>query len=244
MNPEPVVQIEGLRFRYGAQPVLEDIAMEVSTGDFLGIIGPNGGGKTTLLKLILGLLRPDAGTIRLFGQTPAKARHLTGYVPQSSQSDFTFPITVAEVVAMGVLSPGTILFRNPAKEVIQEAMASVGIEPLARTPFGELSGGQRQRCLIARALASKPRLLILDEPTSSVDTSVEQDFFELLHRLNATMTIILVSHDIGFISAYVNRVACVNRKLVCHDMETLDITKISRDAYPGGMSMLKHHCKL
>ncbi len=244
MNHEPIVQVEQVSFSFGPMPVLEDITIEVYRGDFLGIIGPNGGGKTTLLRLMLGLLTPDRGTIRLFGMPPKKARHLTGYVPQFSLADYTFPITVEEVVSMGVISSRTVLFRNPARDVVREAMASVGIEPLARKPFGELSCGQRQRCLIARALASKPALLLLDEPTSSVDISVEQDFFELLHRLNADMTIILVSHDIGFISSYVNRVACVNTRLSCHNMDSLDITKISQDAYPGDMAMLKHHCKL
>jgi zinc transport system ATP-binding protein len=244
MNTEPVVQIEKVSFRYDSLPVLEDISLEVQAGDFMGIIGPNGGGKTTLLKLMLGFLTPDRGTIRLFGMTPAKARHLTGYVPQFSIADFTFPITVEEVVAMGVMTSRTILFHHPGREAVREAMASVGIEHLALAPFGELSGGQRQRCLIARALASNPRLLILDEPTSSVDTSVEQDFFDLLKLLNATMAIILVSHDIGFISAYVNRVACINHRLTCHDMDALDVANVGRDVYPGDMAVLKHHCKL
>jgi zinc transport system ATP-binding protein len=244
MTTAPVVQFEKVSFRYGRQPVLEDITLDVIAGDFLGIIGPNGSGKTTLLKLMLGLLEPDRGRIRLFGTEPAEARHLTGYVPQFSAADVTFPITVEEVAEMGVLTPRTILFRHPGRDRVRSALAAVGIEALAKTPFGELSGGQRQRCLIARALASNPRLLILDEPTSSVDTSVEQDFFELLKNLNKTMTIILVSHDIGFISSYVNRVACVNRRLTCHGIEQMDVEKIGKQAYSGAVSMLRHDCKL
>ena len=246
MNTEPVIQIEGLGFGYGSVPVLEDISFEVHEGDFLGIVGPNGGGKTTLLRLILGFLKPDAGNILLFGSPPKKTRYLAGYVPQFTVTDHGFPITVIEVVAMGAMSGRTFMpwLGDSVRESARRAMAEVGIDHLARVPWGELSGGQRQRCLIARAIVSRPRLLVLDEPTTSVDMTVEEDFFDLLKKLNASMTILLVSHDIGFISSYVNRVACVNRRLACHKREELDIGKVTRELYTGDVTMLKHRCGL
>ncbi|MBD3166944.1 ATP-binding cassette domain-containing protein [bacterium] len=246
MNAEPVIDIEKVSFSYRAMPVLEDISMTVAAGSFLGIVGPNGGGKTTLLRLILGLIKPDRGTVRLFGKPPVETRRLAGYVPQSSMSDPTFPVTVGEVAAMGAMNDRTWGWRLSADtyKAGMDALREVSMEHLADVPFGELSGGQRQRCLIARALASHPRLLVLDEPTASIDNTTEEHLYELLKALTATMTILLVSHDIGVISSNVSHVACINRRLVCHAADELDTADIVRDAYAGNVTMLNHHCRL
>jgi zinc transport system ATP-binding protein len=246
MNSETVVEIRNVSFRYESLPVLEDVSLEVRAGDFLGVVGPNGGGKTTLIRLMLGLLKPAEGTVTLFSGEPAQGRQYAGYVPQFSLTDHTFPITVAEVVAMGVMTGHTFYpkLSGAVKAAAREAMAAVDIEPLAGTPWGSLSGGQRQRALIARALAGKPHILVLDEPTASVDATIEQGFFDLLKRLNESMTIVLVSHDIGFISSYVNRIACVNRRVAVHDMADMHPDQVIRDAYGTGMTMLTHHCGL
>jgi len=246
MHGETVIEIKNVSFRYESQPVLEDVALEVYEGDFLGVVGPNGGGKTTLIRLMLGLLKPSVGTVSLFGGDPNPARRFAGYVPQFSLTDHSFPITVAEVVAMGALTGRSYfpLLSSAVKKSAREAMEAVDIELLAGMSWGALSGGQRQRTLIARALAGKPRILLLDEPTASVDATVEQGFFDLLKQLNASMTIVLVSHDIGFISNYVNRIACVNRRVVVHDVEDMLSDQVIRDAYGTGMTMLTHQCRL
>ena len=238
-----IIEIKNLSFSYSQQPVLENIDLTVADKDFLGIIGPNGGGKTTLLKIILGLLQPDKGEISLFGEIPARARHHLGYVPQHSEMDVNYPISVRKVVAMGLLQR----FRFRLKEnqqAIEKAMEAVSIVDIADKPFGKLSGGQRQRCLIARALVAEPKLLLLDEPTASVDMSVEEDIFKLLQKLNEKMTIILVSHDLGFISSYVKQIACVNRNMTCHAIDQISSEKVIDETYHGNTAMIKHKCKL
>jgi zinc transport system ATP-binding protein len=226
--------------------VLENFNFEIFENDFVGVIGPNGGGKTTLLRLILGFLKPLSGKIEIFNNAPEKVRLQIGYVPQHSEMDKNFPITVREIVALGALPAHSYFpwFKQMALDRANQAMKFVKIENLARKAFSELSGGQRQRCLIARALAAQPEILLLDEPTASVDMSVEEDVFELLKILNEKMTIILVSHDLGFISSYVKRVACVNRHLVCHPIEMLSQEMVLEEAYQGNIAMIRHQCKL
>ena len=219
---EPVVQVEGVTFRYIATPdlppVLDDVTLRIERGDFVGLIGPNGGGKTTLLKVILGLLTPHSGRVRVLGRRPRDVSRAVGYVPQHAVIDAGVPATVLDVVLTGRLgvSPWGPRYRRNDREAAREALRQVGVEPLARRRMGELSGGQKQRVLIARALASAAEVLLLDEPTAGVDLHMEQNIFELLHRLNERLPIVLVSHDVGFVSAHVNRVACLNRRLVIH----------------------------
>lgn len=246
MNAPPVIELDNVTFAYRGMTILEDICLTVGEGDFLGIVGPNGGGKTTLLRLILGLLAPGQGSVRLFGDIPSRTRHLVGYVPQYSVTDPTFPITSVEVVAMGALEGRSWGWRLQSKtrEAAFEALGTVGIEHLAHVPYGELSGGQRQRCLIARALAAHPRMLILDEATASIDSTTEEHFYDLLRELNTTMTILLVSHDIGVIASNVSHVACINRRLACHRSSELDTADIVTSAYTGDVTILTHHCKL
>lgn len=246
MNAEDaVVKIDHLHFAYDGSPALEDITLSVPKGDFLGIVGPNGSGKSTLLKIILGLLHPHSGSVHVFGRPPEKARHLTGYVPQHAELDPSFPISVMDVVLLGRLGKAPILgrYRREDRQMAKEAMDKVRILDLRNRQFGILSGGQKQRVLIARALVGKPELLLLDEPTASIDGRVEEDVYHLLKELNKEVTIILVSHDLGFISTYVQHVACVNRRLACNP--TKDITgDVIEACYSGPVHMLKHKCEL
>jgi zinc transport system ATP-binding protein len=218
MKPEEIVGITDVWVRYDGATVLEAISLSVERGDFLGIIGPNGGGKTTLLKVILGLIKPTDGTVRVLGQTPERSRHHIGYIPQHNLFDRDFPINVRETVLMGC--NGTAgLFRRYSredKERAQEALRTVGMLSHQHHQLGKLSGGEQQRVFIARALVGRPKLLLLDEPTASVDSSMQTEFYELLVRLKKDMTIIMVSHDISAISIYVDKIACLNRQLYYH----------------------------
>ncbi|MDY6952415.1 MAG: ABC transporter ATP-binding protein [Thermodesulfobacteriota bacterium] len=240
-----VVEISDVDFAYDGELILEDISLTVGEHDFLGVVGPNGSGKTTLLRLILGLIRPLRGQIRVFGGAPERARHLVSYVPQHANLDGSFPVSVMDVVLMGRLGKAPVLgrYRNSDRQAADEAMEKAEIYDLRDHHFGTLSGGQKQRVLMARALVGKPELLLLDEPTASIDGRVEQDIYELLKKLNEKVTIVLVSHDLGFISTYVNRVACVNRRLVCNP--TQQITgDVMEACYSGPVHMLKHTCEL
>jgi zinc transport system ATP-binding protein len=240
-----VVEISGVDFAYDGELVLEDISLTVRGNDFLGVVGPNGSGKTTLLKLILGLIHPLRGRVRVFGKTPERARHLVSYVPQHANLDVSFPVSVKDVVLMGRLGKAPILggYRNADRQAADEAMEKAEIYNLRDHHFGTLSGGQKQRVLMARALVGKPELLLLDEPTASIDGRVEQDIYELLKKLNENVAIVLVSHDLGFISTYVNRVACVNRRLVCNPTEHIT-GDVMEACYSGPVHMLKHTCEL
>jgi zinc transport system ATP-binding protein len=208
------------------------------------IVGPNGGGKTTLVKLILGLLEPSVGEIRVFGKPPKTARSRIGYMPQHLLYDPLFPVTVSDIVLMGRLRNGGLrgFFGWPDaldRETASEVLRQVGMEDFSRRPFSSLSGGQRQRVLIARALAGRPDLLLLDEPTSNVDTLVEAQLLELLGKLNERMTIMMVTHDLGFVSEMVEKVVCVNRRVAVHP--TNDISgEIIHDIYGGHVRMVRH----
>jgi len=245
IEPKVIIEIDSLDFAYNGIPILEDITFSVPEGDFLGVIGPNGSGKTTLLKILLGLLQPSKGKVRVFGQAPESIRHLIGYVPQHTELDPSFPISVMDVVLIGRLRSAPFFggYRKQDRQMATETMEEVKIGDLANRRFGTLSGGQKQRVLIARALVGRPELLLLDEPTASVDGRVEQDIYELLKRLNEKATIILVSHDLGFISTYVRHVACVNRHLTCNPTE--DITgEVIEACYRGPVHMIKHKCQI
>lgn len=228
MTMSAPVELRGIGFSYGEATFLEDVNLTVEAGDFLGIIGPNGSGKTTLLRIMLGLLPPSKGTVALFGQSPA-AFHTwrrIGYVPQKAILDPALPATVEEVVSTGLLPPLWTRLRLPAGRHgadawartirIHESLALVGMEAHAATRIGRLSAGQQQRVLIARALASNPEILILDEPTTGIDPEVQTGFYALLRRLNRErkVTLVLVSHDIGVVAKEVTKLACLNRRLL------------------------------
>jgi zinc transport system ATP-binding protein len=189
----------------------------------MAIIGPNGGGKTTLLKLVLGLLTPVKGTVRVDGKSPQEASPCIGYVPQDVHMNRSFPITVMDVVLMGNLDPHKRLSRQAAA-IRRDALAALERMEMAAhadKKIGTLSGGQRQRVFIARALLPRPKLLLLDEPTASIDTKGQADFYRRLKELNQDITVLVVSHDLLVISRYVKSVACVNKKLHYHDQSEI-----------------------
>lgn len=219
----PAIELRGVSFSYGELPVLEGVDLAVERNDYLALLGPNGGGKTTLLRLVLGLLAPSRGSVRVLGEEPARARGRVGYVPQRTQFDPDFPIRVADVVRMGRLRRGRMLrpFSAPDREAAARALATVEVADLAERPIGALSGGQLQRVLIARALAVEPELLLLDEPTASLDERIGTGVWELLAELSRSMTVVVISHDIGAISRHVRSVACLNRRLHAHPSREL-----------------------
>ena len=215
-----ILEINNLSFSYDKQEVLEDINLKVEDKDFLAIIGPNGGGKSTLLKLILGINPIKNGTIKVFGKTPKETLRNIGYVPQNTNVNTDFPIKVIEVVMMGHLEGKRPLFGYGKHEVMcaMGALEKVGMANFAQTKIGSLSGGQRQRAMIARALCAHPKLLILDEPTSSIDITGQHNIYELLKELNEYITIIVVSHDISIILEYANKAAHINKTLSFHNI--------------------------
>lgn len=242
---EPVVDVRHVSFGYPPQAetnlVLEDVSLAVEARDFLGIIGPNGGGKTTLLRMMLGLLRPQQGTVTVLGQAPEKVRPRIGYVPQHARIDPSVPANVLDVVLTGRLSRSSWGFQYGREDVekAREALRRTETEDLARRRISTLSGGQRQRVLIARALAGDAELLLLDEPTAGVDEHVERNLTDLLHRLNERLPIVIVSHDISFVSTHLKRVACLNRRLTCHAAEEISHTVIS-EMYHGHIRAVQH----
>jgi zinc transport system ATP-binding protein len=219
-----MIDLHNLSFSYPNSPsVLENINLSIEQGEFLGIVGPNGGGKTTLLKLILGLLKPTQGTISIKGLSPIKGREWIGYVPQFANFSRDYPISVMQAILLGRLGKTKRFFGycKTDYQIAERVMQETYLTDLKHRALNTLSGGQLQRVLIARALACEPEILILDEPTANIDMRVEEDIFDLLKILNQRLSILVVSHDIGFISGYVKKVACLNKTLICHSTEEL-----------------------
>jgi zinc transport system ATP-binding protein len=206
------VRFEGVRFSYGGIGVLEEASFHIHEGEFTALLGPNGSGKTTILKLLLGLLKPDAGRILVFGEDAHAASRAVGYVPQTAVYDPHFPVSVAEVVLMGRLSGSWGRYRDADREAAARAMAETDVADLAARPYAALSGGQRRRVLVARALASGPRLLVLDEPTSNMDFESERQLFNSLGRLKGRATLLVVTHDMGFVSPHTDSVLCLGER--------------------------------
>jgi len=200
LTENPVVSIENIYFAYDSQIVLDNVSLQIKPHDFVCVVGPNGGGKTTLLKLILGLLEPKQGSVLVLGERPERVCRQVGYVPQHSHVDPQFPASVLDVVMMGRLGKSRHIgpFRRRDRAGAKEALSWMGLEHLRSRSFSTLSGGQRQRVLIARALASEPKLLLLDEPTSNLDVAAETELHEYLDKLSRDITVIIVTHDIGF----------------------------------------------
>ena len=218
MTPASLVTLRNLTAGYDAQPVLRDINLTVYDRDFLGIIGPNGGGKTTLIKCILGLLPHTAGSIRFYQDGQSVDSLTMGYLPQYNSIDRKFPISVQEVILSGLSSKKSLISRFTEEHRLkaQTVIARMGLEGLEDRPIGALSGGQLQRALLGRAIVSDPALLILDEPSTYIDKQFEARLYELLAEINHDCAIILVSHDIGTVLQQVKSIACVNETLDYH----------------------------
>ena len=237
-----VVEFQSVSFAYERQLVLEKVSLSIQQGDFVSIVGPNGGGKTTMLKLMLGLLTPKTGAVRLFGETPRRTRKRVGYTPQFLQVDYCFPVSVFDVVLMGRLQEGKWKARydKTDKTAAEQALETMRLAEMKKASFRNLSGGQRQRVLIARALCANPELLLLDEPTSNIDPSSEEILFEILGELNKQLTIALVSHDIGFVSRLVKTVICVNRTVAVHPTSALNVQMIREIYGSDEIQMIRH----
>ncbi len=228
-----VMEFQDVAYRYpGGVTALKGATFSIGEGERVSIVGPNGGGKTTLLKLALGVLTPDSGTVRLFGESPQKTCALVGYVPQQDRLDPKYPITCREVVEMGVTG-------KRRKTQALEAMEWTGVEDLARRPFAALSGGQRQRVLLARALAGEPQLLLLDEPLASVDPGAGEALTELLRALAGRMTVATVTHDLNFVAEEVEKVVCVSRTVHVHPTEALT-GELRAHLYGAHLAVVKH----
>lgn len=208
------IDVKDISFSRDKTSILEHINLTVKQGEFIGIFGPNGGGKTTFLKLLLGLLKPQRGSIQIFGENPESARSRMGYVPQAKLFDLQFPITVLEVVLMGLLSKGS--YSKASKQKARVALERMKLGDKENQPFGTLSGGQAQRVLIARALVGEPEILLLDEPTVSIDAEAEKNIYELLDELKGKITILMVTHDLQPITAKAERLLCIQKKLTIY----------------------------
>ncbi len=229
-NKEPVIELLDVSYKYADEIVLDRITLTIKEGDFVGIIGPNGGGKTTLLRIALGVLKPQMGTVKLLGDVPQKTRIRAGYIPQETSSNKWFPISVLDVVLMGLLSRRP-LFHRYTKSDRKKASAildELKLSHLVNKSIGDLSGGQRQKVLLARALVSEPKILFLDEPTASIDTLGQDEIYEFLLRINKTgTTVVLVTHNVGAVSTYIRSVACINKSLFYHPDGILDEKSIT-----------------
>ncbi len=225
---------------YGQELVLKDVHLTITEYDFVGVIGPNGGGKTTLVKLMVGLLKPVKGQVILHKQNGSDTKSLIGYLPQVNRFDKRFPISVLDVVLSGLVSDKNLFrsFSRKDKEKAYELLVRMGVSHLDRKPIGELSGGQMQRVFLCRAIITSPKLLILDEPNTFVDNKFEADLYDILLELNKQMAIVIVTHDIGTISYYVKTIACVNKALNYHPSNL--ITEQQLAAYGCPIQIITH----
>lgn len=241
MMSDAVIELRDVTFSYDGPPVVSNVTFAVPPRDFVCAIGPNGGGKTTLLRLMLGLIRPQRGTVRILSESPERARRRIGYMPQHAQLDPRFPVSVMDVVLMGRLGQAPLFgaYRRTDRVVAGRALEEVGLGHLSGRAFSDLSGGQRQRVLIARALACEPDILLLDEPTANLDPAVQDDLYALLRRLNERLTILIVSHDIGFVSVHFKTVICVNRTVHMHATGELTHRAVA-DMYGREVRLLHH----
>jgi zinc transport system ATP-binding protein len=231
-------EMHSLSAAYGTNIVLQDIEFKVSENDFIGVIGPNGGGKTTLLKVILGLLKPVKG--RMIFNSELLNGNSIGYLPQMSTGDVNYPVTVTDIVLSGLMIQKGIISRMSAsdKKKAELVIDELGLTALAGATLNELSGGQMQRVFLGRAIIGDPKLLLLDEPGNFVDTTFENDFYEKLRDLNNRMAILMVSHDVGTISSHIKSFACVNRSLHYHPSH--EITNEDLLAYGCPIQLVTH----
>jgi len=235
-----VIEFHQVNFAYQRDWVLENVSLSIPAGDFVAMVGPNGGGKTTMLKLMLGLLRPNRGAVTLLGRPPEQGRVAVGYTPQYLHVDMQFPISVLDVVLMGRMKRGGRWWYSKSdRQAARDALDTMRLTDKANAPFRSLSGGQRQRVLIARALCGEPEILMLDEPTNNIDPSAEAIMYDILQELNRRLTIIIVSHDLGVVSQIVKSVVCVNREVVVHPTSAMTGAVIS-ELYGSEMRLIRH----
>ena len=231
-------EMHSLSASYGANTVLQDVNFTVNENDFIGVIGPNGGGKTTLLKVILGLLKPSKGTL-IFNETLLNGNSI-GYLPQLSTGDVNYPVTVTDIILSGLMIGKSIFSRMSSSDKLKAhtVIEELGLTGMSKSNLNELSGGQIQRVLLGRAIIGNPRLILLDEPGNFVDTTFENDFYEKLKDLNKRMAILMVSHDVGTISSHIKSFACVNRSLHYHPSP--EITNEDLLAYGCPIQLVTH----
>lgn len=234
---EPLIKIEKLSVAYDKSRVLQNVNLNIFENDFLGVIGPNGGGKTTLLKAILGLIKPEEGEISFREDMQGRKKPI-GYLPQVKHIDRKFPITVFDVILSGAILENNRKRKADIRSEAEELLIEMGITEIRNKAIGELSGGQMQRVFLCRALLSNPKLLILDEPDTFVDNRFEGELYEKLRQLNKELAIVLVSHDVGTISSYVKTIACVNKDLHHHHSNT--ITQEQLNAYNCPIQVISH----
>ncbi len=238
---EQVVLVEGVSFAYNGRLVLDNISLHINRLDFVSVVGPNGGGKTTLIKLLLGLLKPQQGRIAVFDSPPRKVRERVGYVPQYFQFDPRFPMRVTDFVLMGRLTSTGPWggFRRADRLIAERALSEVELADYGGRQLAELSGGQRQRVMIARALASEPDLLFLDEPTAHIDPSAQKDLYRVMQQLNQRMTLVMVTHDASFVAPFVRSVLCVNKRAVMHPTSGIT-SEIISELYGADVRLVSH----
>jgi zinc transport system ATP-binding protein len=237
---KPVVELNQITAGYDDEVILKDVNLTINQQDFIGVIGPNGGGKTTLVKVILGLIKPMSGQVIIHNHSNKTKHGIIGYLPQINRTDKKFPITVLDVVLSGLAGSRSIFSRFTKAEAAKarELLEKTGIPELEKKNIGDLSGGQMQRVFLCRSIISEPKLLILDEPNTFVDNQFESDLYKTLKTLNEKMAIMIVSHDVGTITYYVKTIACVNRQLHYH--ESNKITEQQLASYNCPIQIIAH----
>lgn len=234
-----IVKLEGVDVNFNESKVLEDINLSIKEDTFLAVIGPNGGGKSTLLKVILGLITPDKGKVTVFGKKPSEARGEIGYLPQYKPIDLNFPISVYEAVLEGRYRGLFRKYTEEDRKAVEEALKTVEMLEYRSRQIGRLSGGQMQRVFLARAIVRQPRLLLLDEPTASIDPERQKMFYQMLQKLREKMAIVFVTHDIGAVSEHFKEIACLNRRLFYHGSDEDGIKKLS-ETYSCPIDLIGH----
>lgn len=237
-----MIHFEDVTFGYNSHIILEDVNFSVDKNDIVSIVGPNGGGKTTLLRLILGLLKPQSGKILINGKPPEHTQKIMGYVPQYISLDKKFPITVREVILSGRIRPSGF-YTKKDRIIADKAMENLELEHLKKERFSEISGGQAQRMLIARAIVSEAEILLLDEPTSNIDNPSQNRLNSILKDLSSKMTILIVTHDTGFVSEITDRVFCINKSIVEHPLDS-NFSKIVSSSYSNQSFIVRHDTNL